>query len=316
LCAARHPALAVDRPYDFIVKPQLSGLDADAGLTIGTSGTLVGNYHATDNPTGTRTKPGLFSPPFGPQDNDPVPVMLGVQAGGPVQTQTGGLFRMTLNPEAGTAGITDLSLDFVSAGPLGLPVVVGLSFDTFRTRSPTFLYPGGTLDLPIGTAEVTALIATQVGPAGVGTLTPSGADEYDFTVGLAVELTGSLDLLGTPFDLPPTPVPLVLSGSLVLDGSGDAHLTSSQPLTLMNTQNPDIALPQFAFDLPTLDPSNPAHILFDLTLDDVSTEFDGTLALAANGVLVPEPATGVLFALAGGAAGRPLRRMRRHCGVR
>lgn len=291
-CAVLPPAAAVDRPYDFVIKPQQSGLSGEIAFTVGTSGTLIGNHDPASNPTGTRTKPGLFGP-FGETENVAVPTSLSAGLGGDVNSRTAGGFRLTLNPEAGTVGITEYNANFISSGPLGLPITVGLSFDTFRTRSPTFLYLGGTLNLPLGSADVTAFSAAQTGPAGLGVLTAVGPDEYSFFVPFVADLAASVSLLGNPFDLPPTPLPMVLAGTVTLDGQGGAVLESMQPLELMTTQNPDLMLPQFAFDLPTLNPDDPAHVLFDLTLDELGFGVDATVNLVANGVLVPEPAGGL-----------------------
>jgi hypothetical protein len=66
-------SVSAQRKYDFLMYPADSDLNVRVSVQSFTSGTLVGNYNPNTNPTGTRTKPGIFSS-FGPTENVPVPV--------------------------------------------------------------------------------------------------------------------------------------------------------------------------------------------------------------------------------------------------
>ncbi|HEY3244369.1 MAG TPA: PEP-CTERM sorting domain-containing protein [Phycisphaerae bacterium] len=296
------PARAIVSSYDFTIHRDNSGLNASVSLTAGTSGTLIGNFDAVNNPTGTRTKPGLFGP-FGDLENVPVPVSVGTSLSGNAQSSTAGGFHLDLDVTNGLLGMSGYSADFLNSGPLVLPASVTFEFDTFRTRSPTSLYIGGfPLTLPLGDATLDTLSAAQSDLPALGVLTQTGPNEFDFLIAPLVTLTGTLSLLGTQFDLPPTPVPLPLQGHIVVAGTS-ALLTSMQPIQFANMTDPGLMLPEIPFDLPTiLPPGEIAHLLLNLTLDDLAANIDGTLNLEANGVLVPEPGSFglLLIALAAG----------------
>jgi hypothetical protein len=310
---------AVISPYEFVIQRDNSGLTANISLTAATSGTLIGNYDPVDNPTGTRTKPGLFGP-FGEMENVPVPVNIGASLGGPAQSSTTGGFHLDLDITNGLLAMSGYSADFLASGPLGLPASVTFEFDTFRTRNPDSLYIGGfPITLPLGEATLETLSAAQVDLPAQGVLNQTGPNEFSFIVAPLVTLTGTFNFLGTQLELPPTPLPLALTGQIVLSGNS-ALLTSMQPIELSNSINPDLMLPEIPFDLPTiLPPGDIAHLLLNLSLDEIAANFNGTLNLQANGTLVPEP--GSLILLLGGLAAMSYRktlkqftgRTRLHC---
>lgn len=284
--------------YDFTINPNLSGLDADINVGVSTAGTLIGNYDEVNNPTGTRTKPGLFGP-FGPTENVPVETSLDLALVGSPNTRTSGAFRMEFDFNAGLIAMSDYSTDFLASGAESLTAEITLMTETFRTRNPTFLYLGGfPITIPVGQITLNSLTATQIG-IGPGTLTPIDATHFSFSVVPIVSIAGSVDVLGQTLDLPATPIPLLLSGELEVAGD-TALITSVQPLEIINSTPLDQALPQIPLPLPTLDPDNPANVLLDLILSEVGAELTGTLTTVANGRLVPEPASLALL-LAGAA---------------
>lgn len=284
--------------YDFTINQNLSGLNADINVGVSTAGTLIGNYDEVNNPTGTRTKPGLFGP-FGPTENLPVETSLDVALVGSPNTRTSGAFRMEFDFNAGLLAMSDYSTNLLASGAESLTAEITLMTETFRTRNPTFLYLGGfPITIPIGQFTLNSLTATQVG-VGPGTLTPIDATHFSFSVVPIVSIAGSVDVLGQTFDLPATPIPLLLSGELEVAGE-TALITSVQPLEIINSTPLDQALPQIPLPLPTLDPDNPANVLLDLILSEVGAELTGTLTTVANGRLVPEPASLALL-LAGAA---------------
>src|SRR5262245_28196743 len=166
-------------PYEFQVATDLSGLNADISLTAATDGTLIGNWDPVNNPTGTRTKPGLFGP-FGPDENVPVPLSLGGTIGGPAQTSSSGSFGLAVDLVNNAVILTNYLMNFLNSGPLDLPASVTLDFDSFRTRNPTSIVPGIPVTLPIGAATVSKFSVMQVGPGVSGLLTPTGPNTYTF----------------------------------------------------------------------------------------------------------------------------------------
>ncbi|MCS7066259.1 MAG: PEP-CTERM sorting domain-containing protein [Fimbriimonadales bacterium] len=291
--------------YDFTVIAPPSGTNGNLSLSANTEGTLVGNYNPDTNPTGTRTKPGLFGP-FGPTENVPVNIRLGAQIGGAINRQTGGTFRATVDPSLNLITFSNLSLNFLANGAATLPVSITLAGESFRTRNPTSIYilPSQGITLPIGSLTLSQFSATQTG-AGAGVLTPTGPDQYDFTAGVQVDLTVMADLLGNPLG---TTVPFVLplQGSLTLSGN-TATITALQTIAFDQTFNPNVQLPAFEYGLPTiLPPGSTAYVIFNLTLNELGFSTDIDLNLLAQGDLVPEPASGWLIGLALGSllAGR------------
>lgn len=297
-CLAVAAARAGGDSYQFTIDEKVSGLSASLGFNLQTSGTLVGNWDPNSNPGGTRTKPGLFGP-FGPTENVPVPVTIGVGVNGKPQSASSGGFGATLNPKGGSIGITALSANLLADGPVGLGTELSLEYASFRTRAPDSIYigiPGTPLVLPLGNVTLTQLTAAQTG-AALGILTPSGLNTFDFAVAVPVSLSVGIDVLGNPLDVPDLPAVLPLAGQIVLNGDS-ARLMSVQDVGFKNTQEIGEALPQIPFDLPTiLPPGETAHLLLDLILEQIGVNMSGQLTLAADGLLIPEPGGAACVAL-------------------
>jgi hypothetical protein len=301
-------SLASAQLYDFTVVAPPSGISGNLSISASTEGTLVGNYDPNTNPTGTRTKPGLFGT-FGPTDNDPVNVSIGAAIGGNINRQAGGTFRATVDGNTNTITFENLSVNFLANGPAVLPVTLTIAGQSFRTRNPTSTYilPSQGISFPIGTVNLSQFTAVQTG-VGAGVLTPTGPDQYDFTAGVLVDLTFAADLLGNPF-AQTVPIVLPLQGQVVVSGNS-ALITSLQSLNFSQTFNPNLDLPPFEFGLPTiLPPGNTANLIFDLTLEEIGLNVDLDVNLRAEGTLVPEPAS--LTALGLGLAALARRRRRR-----
>jgi hypothetical protein len=200
---------------------------------------------------------------------------------------------MAFNSAEGTVSLSDFAANFLGNGPANLPLTVSLSTETFRTRNPTFVYPGIPISVPVGNASLTALSFAQVG-ASAGTMTQTGPNTYDFAVATLVNVTLSASVLGQSVDLPGAlPLPFGFAGSVVFDGNA-AVVTSMTPIDFTQTQDPGQALPEFELPLPTLDPDAPANVLLNLTLNQIGAEIAGSLQTTANGVLVPSPGVGAM----------------------
>jgi hypothetical protein len=273
--------------WDFAISQPASGLNATVTNTASTSGTLIGNYTADANPTGTRTKPGLFGS-FGDTENVAVTVnTLGASISGNVNTRTSGGYRLTIDTSANTIVMENFASNFLASGSASLPIGVSLSTASFRTRAPSSVFPGVPVTLPIGSATLSELSVAQAGP-GAGTLTPTGPGTFDFTIATLVNLSASFDVLGNPISLPGAlPLPFAITGSLVITGDS-AVVTALTPIDFEQSQQPNQALPQFPLALPTLT-GDPANVLLDLTLSNVGVDVAGTFTSVANGTLVPGP---------------------------
>lgn len=288
--AASTFSLAQAQMYDFTVIAPPSGVSGNVSIATSTQGTLIGNYDPNTNPTGTRTKPGIFGS-FGPTENVPVNIRLGAAIGGNVNRQAGGTFRATVDGGSNTISFENLSLNFLANGPASLPVTITIAGDSFRTRNPnsTYILPSQGISVPIGTVNLSQFSAVQTG-VGAGVLTPTGPDQYDFTAGVQVDLTLATDLLGNPLGQT-IPFVLPLQGQVVMNGN-NALITSLQQINFSQAFQPGLDLPPFEFGLPTiLPPGSTANLIFDLTLDEIEFDVDLDINLRAEGTLVPEPAS-------------------------
>ncbi len=281
---------AAQRKYDFVVEPANSRLDVNTSLQAETSGTLIGNYDPSTNPTGTRTKPGAHL--FGFEGNHPVPVQVNPSVEGNVTSQPAGTFGMVFQPEANRVILLDFYSDLLPTGTATLPASAEFSFDTFTTRNPSAIYPGGTYNVPVGDVVVYALSLTQTGEPAVGTLTPLGGNRYAFAVAPTVTLYVRAELQGSVLETTSNPNPLALVGEVEMNGDS-ATILSANTIDWSDTDNPNQPIPRFAMDLPT-PTGDTAHFLFDLTLNEVRTRVNGTYTIAANGSISLRTVSGTI----------------------
>ncbi|GIW74103.1 MAG: hypothetical protein KatS3mg103_0625 [Phycisphaerales bacterium] len=279
---------ALGQAYDLAVSAT-SGLSGVLSTTVQADGSLVGDWDPDTNPDGTRTKPGLFGS-FGPTENLPVPASLGLDLGGDLSSTILGMLRATLDADAGQLAIDRLSLDLLGGQRLALPASVTLRFDSFRTRSPDSTFIGGLpITVPLGELALDELRFEQTEPA-LGLLTPDGPDRWSLAAAVPGELRGRVDLLGSSFDLPPSPAVLPIVGTLVRTADG-LTLTASAEVDRLVEQEPMTPLPELPLDLPTiLPPGGSASLLASLTVQRVVLEADLGLGLEASGGPVACPA--------------------------
>jgi hypothetical protein len=290
-------------PYQFAIDSGRSGLTGQFGVGAGASGTLIGNYDINTNPGGTRTKPGLVGP-FGSTENVPVPGVFGVGIVGDLDTSSSGGFGIDFDATWQTFRLRDFEMNLLASGSIGAMAGVSIHADSFRTRSPDSIFPGIPLELPIGTLLLTDLTLEQIGPGAVGVLTATGVERYEFHVEPMFQVSATVDLLGTVIELPALPVCLPLSGEIEVSGP-EAVLTSLETVAWSGSIEPQLPLPQFPLDVPTiLPPGETAHLLFDLIVDQLGAEIDAQLATVAVGTLVPEPASALLLLFGAVAAAR------------
>lgn len=274
--------------YRFTYETAQSGLNATLSATVSTSGTLLGNYDATSNPTGTRTKPGLFGS-FGSAENLPVAVQdLSVGAEGPISTQTSGTFDLECDSGAGIASVSGLSLDALSGGSISVPFSVSLFTEAFRTRNPTATYPSIPLEIPVGSVAVTELELVQVGTA-TGTIVPIDGVSFDVAVTVPVAMRLTANLLDQVIEVADGPtLPLALVGVVTISGDV-ATFTASTQLQLDQSETPAEPLPPIELPLPTTNPDVDANVVASLVLDEVGVSLVGQLTSSADGQRVVPP---------------------------
>lgn len=278
----------VSGQYRFTYLPTQSGLNATLSATVSTSGTMIGNYDAAANPTGTRTKPGIFGS-FGSTENLPVAVQdLSVAAEGQVATQTMGSFDLQCDSTTGVASVTGLSINALSSGSISIPFSISLFTEAFRTRSPTATYPSIPLEIPVGSVTVTQLDFAQAGPA-TGSITSIDGVQFEVSVTVPVTLSLTATVLDQVIEVTDGPVvQLALAGVASFAGNS-ATLSASTPLQFQQVETPAEPLPAFDLPLPTTNPDTPANLVASLVLDEIGVSLLGQLSSSATGERIVPP---------------------------
>lgn len=273
-------AMASD-PYVLTIQPGAS-MTSSNSIFAPSSGTLIGNYDATTNPTGTRTIPGLF----GGSGNNAIPLSLDVEVGGENETSPAGVMTIVTNAGAGSFAIASLGIDLLNETVIELPITATIEYSTFRTVSPSFLYLGGVpLALPLGTARVTVLDATLGAGVSGGVMTPNGDGSYALAGAVALDVSFQAVLLDQPVDGGTVSVVAPIGGTFTpsVDGSSATLSVSIEISNTSEVPGPFPAVENVPFDLPTLDPNAPAHVLLTLNFERIDLTLEGGVAGVASG---------------------------------
>jgi hypothetical protein len=277
-------AFAQQYEFDCTITQATSGVAGTLTVSATLPGTLIGNYDAATNPTGTRTKPGLFGS-FGSTENvaSPVSIVAGFN-NVPLNTRPSGSFRLLLDVEGLSARVEGYEVNNLATGPLVIPVTAAVTLQTFRTRAPDSTFIGATVNQEVGDATITTFRDIQ-SENGNGTLVVAGPDQYTFTVPITVLTILEGDLLDAPIGSPEgTPSAIIVTGTATVRPDGTVAITSTQALDATQTQTPNQALPPQPFPLPTiLPPGGTANVLLNLTLQSFTSTIAGTRTLTATG---------------------------------
>lgn len=263
-------AVASAQSFDCAVNSPASNLVQSTTITAPFAGTLIGNYDAVNNPTGTQTRPG-FS---GGSGNMPIPYTASFVLDGDLNSHPLGSFVADIDLETLQLSITGLSLDLLGASIGTLPATININYSTFRTFSPNSLFPGGvTIPVPIGDATISELQAFQNNKATIGVLTPLKSGGYSFVAAVPVDLVLSAEVMGTPVAQKSIiPGALPLTGTLQVTPAGlsfsfsiSSSDTQTQPIT-------DGAFTDQPLALPTVFPTGgTANLLISGTVTSVTT---------------------------------------------
>ena len=286
---AAAPALAGE--IRFFVTPD-STLNFGAGATAPLAGSLIGNWDAATNPTGTRTAPGIFGGTS--TTNTAIPYVAELAAGIDMQKVPTGAFRVLVPTSGALATIEGLSFDLLGGDTAAMGVTIDLTFSTFRTFNPTSLYVGTSAlpPIPLASGEVSALRVEQVQPARASVIaTPAGTM---FAGTVPVEFVIEISLLGQPLVSQRIPAELPIAGMVGADGTAPtATIALKDGFSIPLPEIP--AFEDQAIALPTiLPPGNTANLLFDGTIDGPSGAFTVSidLNLSLGGSTVPMDLTG------------------------
>lgn len=285
-------ASAHAQQYSFALDPFASGVTGEFSAVVGASGSLVGDWDPVDNPGGTRTKPtsSFFDFP-GPNENLAVSTSVDLSASAPLQTQTAGMFGLSVS--GASASVSGLAIDLLSGGQFAAPISAGVSYQSFSTRNPTSFYPSIPVTLPLGEATVSALTLTQAGPAAVGSVMQTGAFTSQVSALVPVVLSGNAMFQGQAVPIQDVPLTILFAGELTTD-FGAATLSASFDFDIDESTMIDVALPDFPLALPSLT-GGEADVILSLNADTLGLDANAAVNLLATGVVVPAPAGAMAF---------------------
>jgi hypothetical protein len=269
--------------YLFTLDQKQSSVQTSLALEAPLEGTLIGDFDAETNPTGTKTLPGLF----GGSGNNPIPYSATISAGGDLDSPPSGGFTAAIDLRTLTVQIDGLSIDLLGGESFGIGLTLTILYDTFRTQQPTSLYIGGfPLPIPLGNLlEVTALTADQSG-LGVGALVEMEPGVYSFNAVVPVDLSATILLQGAPVgDGAPIPAALPIVGTLDLNANPPTiTATAASEFAQELPIDPPLSFDAQAVDLPTiLPPGNTAHLLFGGAISTIGFSFGSDITLVALG---------------------------------
>lgn len=241
------------------------------------AGTLIGNWDATANPTGTRTLTGLWGGTSTTNTAIPYTAMLdgGVDAS---NVPTGGFLLRV--PEGGAAAtVSGLEFDLLGGTPAEILVTIDMVFQTFRTTAPDSVYLGSTAlpPIPLAYGEITEARIEQCCSSEVAATELPGMTMFAGTV--QADLVVRATLLNQQVVDVSLPVLLPVAG--MVDPSGKATTASIEFVQSASYPLPEI--PPFedqAVALPTIfPPGSTANLLFSGAIDGPAGAFDVSVAV-------------------------------------
>lgn len=275
--------------FDCSVVTSTSSVVQTTDLSAPFAGNLIGNWDEVNNPTGTRTLPGLF----GGSGNNPIPYTASFALAGDINSQPTGSLRLGVDSEGLQIRVADLELDLLGGDPGELAATINILYSTFRTVQPSSFYPGGvTIPIPVGNGSVSTLRMTQTGKPVFGVLVPQKNGTFTFAVAVPVETVLVAEILGNPIsDGTPVPGVLPLTGTLV-----EATQTVTLSLAVSDTQSQTLPLELDPFvdqplALPTVFPTGgTANLLLsgDITSVTIGSALNATINV--SGVRATNPA--------------------------
>ena len=283
LFVSASPLLAQD--LDFQVNTSQSVSDVSASTSTALPSTVIGDFDAATNPTGTQTIPGLF----GGSGNNPIPMELALGTSTDFLETPTGQFGMDIDVPGLFATVHDLQLDLLGGASADSQVTLSMLYDTFRTVAPDSLYFGGfPLDIPLAGQSISDFLMVQSGPGLPAILVPGvNAGEFTFLASVPVEISFNVDLQGQVTPVGPLPMLLPMNGELVMNG-GSASVTMTMDQAFQQQfldPAPGFVIADVPLPLPTiLPPGDTANLLLNATIASIDLDFDTRVVLVADSV--------------------------------
>ena len=272
--------------YNCTVLPATSSVVQSNDVTSPFSGTFIGNYDATTNPTGTLTIPGLF----GGSGNSAISYTASFALAGDINSHPSGTLTAGIDASTLQIRISALALDLLGGVPGTLAATLNINYQSFHTQQPTAIYPGGVnIPIPVGNGSVTTLQAVQTGPAVPGILVPQKNGSFNFTAAVPVNIIAVATLMGqSVLDGTPQPGVLPLSGNVMATASGVVMSITIADQTSTTQPVTNGAFTDQPLAIPTVIPAgNTANVLMSGTITSVTVASTLNANLAINGTRAP-----------------------------
>ncbi len=278
---------AIAQSYNTTIDTTLSSAQIDSEVVFETAGTLIGDYDAKSNPSGTQTRPGFF----GGTGNQPINTSLSFTADSMLDSDPAGSMSIELDTDLGIISIEGLSIDLLNGNPGATNLSFTLFYETFHTVSPTFLYPGGLpFTLPLG--EIGSISEAQLTQSIIGAGTVTVTEDpavYDISllVPASLDMQIELSLPGTdstslPIDALPIVLPVTGQLEMMIDGSIELSLALSPDPIELEIPIEGISLPDFPLELPAFGEDS-ASLVYSSAPNSINLQAALGLTIIADG---------------------------------
>ncbi len=287
-------ALAAD-VYNCTVTPAASNLSYTFNGLAPTTGNLRGDTTATPASRTKRPPQNFFTcGTLTPTQNDLVPFTgTGTINGSGSNIQPTGTFTLELNTVTNQARLLSASFDLLGTSSAAAAALLdNFSVPSFCAINPGCLVPIPiTIDLPLGDATISDVLADLDAGPYTGTLTPTGPNQYNFSINAIFAITPSVEFLGSPFNTGTQSVPVVFSGSATVTGTTLA-VTSSLNLQFMQMEPTPVVLPESPFTITGVGICEGLNLLLAATITSSSASFSSMSTIVSAGTFVPQPCPG------------------------
>ena len=287
------PAFAIDA-FNFTVTPATSTVSYTVSAAAPFTGNMTGDTTATPP---TRLKHGSFGFPsvncgtWTPTINENIVVSGSINASGSGNNiHPTGAFKLAIDTAANTASAQNLVLNLLGSSTASITAsLANFRYETFCSMDPVcsqaFLFA---ITLPVGNATVSAITAAQTPGIASGTITPNGANSWNFSIPMTAEVSANATFTGSPLPVTPQVLPIVFTGVITVTGN-TASMTSTIMLDLAPPANTT------ATDLPALPFTTPAgiplvcgglNVTLTLTISSSTFTTSTTTNLAAAGTRI------------------------------
>lgn len=273
--------------FDSNVDSKVSSANLDASMVFDSSGTLIGDYDADTNPTGTQTIPGLF----GGSGNNPINTSVSTDVDTLLDTNPAGSFVITPDFDLGLVEIDGLVIDLLNGQEGGTDLSITMLYDTFHTINPSFLYLGGVpITLPIGqVGGITQAVLTQTA-IGAGTLSPTDDPNiFDIamliTAQLDMEINTALpgqDPSSNPIEALPIVLPIAGQIETLVDGTLLITIDIAPEPIALDVPIEGTTLPPVPLELPTFG-TETASVIFTSVPESITVNAAIGLTISATG---------------------------------